>query len=293
MANENFKTVFGDVSKELDIEGSGDPCLVVIAGSEIGKIYYLDEGEMVLGRDESCDIVCDSPMASRRHAVIMVKGDAITIKDMGSTNGTFVNSRKMSAMELRDGDKIGIGETILKYLARNTVESNFHDELYKLASLDGLTLIYNKRHFDEFFQKEFSKAQRSGTQLGLCMLDIDFFKKVNDTFGHQAGDGVLCQLADLVRSMIRQEDIFARYGGEEFCLLCPGQGCEQTVRVAERIRRAVEENVFLHFDQRIPLTVSIGVCCFRPDLESHEAMIQLADERLYASKKGGRNRVTV
>ena len=135
---------------------------------------------------------------------------------------------------------------------------------------------------------------RKNTPFSVILFDIDHFKKINDTYGHQAGDFVLTELAATVKDMIRQADIFGRYGGEEFLVCLPETKVEKALYSAERLRKAVEEKEFIYDGKRIPVTISIGVASFRQTPEDKVSrFIKDADEALYFSKEHGRNCVTL
>jgi len=169
-----------------------------------------------------------------------------------------------------------------------------YDQLQRLAANDSLTGLFNRRFGMARLQEEYGRAVRSNAPIGICIFDLDHFKQVNDTYGHQAGDRVLIHIARIIRSVLREGDIALRYGGEEFMAVLPGASMTDAYQIAERIRRQVEESEFLHGPQRIKLTLSGGVASW-PDFDasSPEALVKRADESLYASKEGGRNRITV
>jgi diguanylate cyclase (GGDEF)-like protein len=163
-----------------------------------------------------------------------------------------------------------------------------------MAIYDTLTNVHNRRYFDERIGAETQKSFLSGTPLSLVMVDIDYFKNVNDTYGHTEGDKVLCKIASLLKNSVRKDDTVARYGGEEFVLILPGAKLEVTSMIAERIRRLVETTLFEVGDAQIHLTVSFGIS----NLPSHRArskeeLIKMADLALYHAKGEGRNRVCI
>ncbi|MDQ7096863.1 diguanylate cyclase [Desulfosporosinus sp. PR] len=166
------------------------------------------------------------------------------------------------------------------------------DKLKEMASRDGLTGVYNHALLLELFQKEFTKQERSGGNLAFVMLDIDHFKKVNDTYGHMAGDTVLKELTKIIVSNVRNGDIVGRYGGEEFGLVLTDISLEKVCQLCERIRQAIENNAFDIGTELIKITVSMGICFRKPDdsLTGGE-MIKKADESLYKAKLMGRNRI--
>jgi diguanylate cyclase (GGDEF)-like protein len=163
-----------------------------------------------------------------------------------------------------------------------------------MAIYDTLTNVHNRRYFDERIGAETQKSFLSGTPLSLVMVDIDYFKNVNDTYGHTEGDKVLCKIASLLKNSVRKDDIVARYGGEEFVLILPGAKLEVTSMIAERIRRLVETTLFEVGQTQIHLTISLGIS----NLPSHrtrskEELTKMADHALYEAKRGGRNRVCI
>jgi diguanylate cyclase (GGDEF)-like protein len=160
-----------------------------------------------------------------------------------------------------------------------------------MTIVDGLTQAHNKRFLFEQMDKEISRARRYQRPLAMLMFDLDFFKKINDTYGHIAGDYVLREFAALVRGRIRRDEVFARYGGEEFAVLLPETDTPGAVRLAEEIRQLVLQHPFEFEHERIPVTVSIGVAQIADSHKSPEAFVELADRKLYEAKHAGRNRV--
>ncbi len=167
-----------------------------------------------------------------------------------------------------------------------------NDMLRTLSITDPLTHLHNRRHLMEMVEKEFQRASRKGAHLSLIILDIDYFKKVNDTYGHQEGDRVLTILADIVRRRLRSYDLAARYGGEEFVLLLPETPVNEALPIAERLRLEVQEHVFDGSLQGQVITISLGVATYpSPRIESIDSLFRQADEALYRAKQSGRNRV--
>jgi phosphoserine phosphatase RsbU/P len=164
-------------------------------------------------------------------------------------------------------------------------------ELEQISITDGLTQVYNRRYFMERLRQEVKRVSRYGPPASLLMLDIDHFKKVNDTYGHQAGDVVLSNVAGLVRDTLRETDLFARYGGEEFVLLATGTEQAGAFILAERLRKLIEDAVFTHGGSRIAVTISIGIGVWEASIkEDFEELIRRADSALYRAKEQGRNR---
>lgn len=167
-------------------------------------------------------------------------------------------------------------------------------QLKELANRDGLTGLHNHRYFQETIYKDFQRALRYHESLSCVMLDIDHFKKFNDTYGHQTGDMVLKTLGSLIDKLTRDSDLSARYGGEEFTLLMYHTGPQEAFMVAERLRKAVEQHKFQADNLVLTTTISLGVVSFpHPEIADAKAMIECADKALYQAKKEGRNRVVV
>uniref|UniRef100_A0A831UDS4 diguanylate cyclase n=1 Tax=Geobacter metallireducens TaxID=28232 RepID=A0A831UDS4_GEOME len=167
-----------------------------------------------------------------------------------------------------------------------------NEMLRTLSITDPLTHLHNRRHLMEMVDREFQRSCRKGAPLSLVILDIDYFKKINDTYGHQEGDRVLTILADIVRRRLRSYDLAARYGGEEFVLLLPETPVNEALSIAERLRVEVQEHVFDGSLQGLVITISLGVATYPSSrVESIDSLFRQADEALYRAKQGGRNRV--
>ena len=272
----------------------GESCLIVFYGQNIGRRYFLNRPELTLGRSEGASIQVDQDSVSRNHAkIVMAPGQPTMIMDLDSTNGTFVNNQRVTNEILRDGDIVRVGQTIFKHLSGNNIETKYHEEIYRLTTIDGLTEVYNKRYFLETIERELNRAARYDRLLSLAMLDIDHFKRINDTFGHLAGDHVLRELAALMAQNVRRQDVLARYGGEEFAAILPEVDEEGAKLVCEKLRALVENHPFNFNGQEIAVTISLGIYCFRGQDETTEQFIAEADKRLYAAKQAGRNRVVI
>jgi two-component system cell cycle response regulator len=278
----------------LRAEGGGEAVLVVLYGPNPGRRYALAAGETVIGRSAEATLALDAESVSRRHARIHCADGAATIEDLGSTNGSYVNDRKVERCGLKDGDIIRIGAAILKFLAGSNIEAAYHEEIYRLTILDGLTGVHNKRFFLEFLEREISRAQRHAAMLALVLFDLDHFKRVNDTHGHLGGDAVLKEIGRRLTPRIRREDLLARYGGEEFACVLPDTTRAGASIFAEALRILMEREPVAYQGARIAVTISLGVAMLSPDepASTHD-LIRRADERLYEAKRLGRNRVVI
>jgi two-component system, cell cycle response regulator len=270
-------------------------CLVVIYTKEatlLGKRFVLEGSPLRIGRGADNNIVLDGDSVSRRHAHLERHGDEWRVVDDGSTNGTLLNDELVEGQApLSNEDRIKVGPTILKYLTGADVESLYHEEIYRMTIVDGLTQIHNKRYMHEALEREIVRARRHTRDLGFLMFDLDHFKLINDEHGHLAGDYVLKELARVVTSRIRRDEVFARYGGEEFAIILPETDLQGATALAESIREKIGEHAFLFQGERIKVTISIGVALLGESDKTSADLIRRADERLFDAKRGGRNRV--
>ena len=286
------------INRELQKAKEQPACLILIRGTPQGHRYFISQDEMIIGRDPSADISIADQSISRKHAKIIREGAVIKIEDLGSSNGTVINGKKLEAghvAKLAKEDMIKLGNSIVKYLPAGEIEIIFYGNLNQAANTDPLTRCFNKGYFIEVIDAEVKRAKALSTGLSLIFFDLDHFKKVNDTHGHEGGDYVLKEFTNLMRTMgvLRPKDIFARYGGEEFCLLMPHMTLDEAAKTAEVIRGKIQTHVFNYEGKKIPVTTSLGVSELKPEHESPQDLIKAADKALYESKQGGRNRVSV
>jgi two-component system, cell cycle response regulator len=283
------------VQQSPNDDAPSNDCLVVIYTAEpglLGKRFVLDKSPTRVGRGADSQIVLEGDSVSRRHAHLERRAGAWYVVDDGSTNGTYVNEEQISREQLLvNGDRIKVGPSILKFLSGADAEAKYHEEIYRMTIVDGLTQIHNKRALFEALEKELMRARRYERDLSLLMFDIDFFKRINDQYGHLAGDHVLRELARIVQERIRREEVFARYGGEEFVILLPETPLPGAAALAESLRARVANHAFVFQGERIPVTVSIGTALMGENDKVAADLIQRADEKLYEAKRGGRNRV--
>ncbi len=273
----------------------GDACIILLhpPGPDIGRRTPLTKRNYVVGRENDADLVIGRSSVSRQHAqLVLSESGEWYVQDLGSTNGTFVNEERIARRDLGDGDQVRFGDAIFKFLIGSNVESAYHEEIYKMTILDGLTGVHNKRYFLDFLERELASSHRHQHPLTLVMFDIDHFKLVNDTHGHLAGDHVLKELARRIKSRIRREDLFARYGGEEFATVLNVTTLEGGVRFAEHIRHLIASEPFEFAGESFTVTMSLGVASVigEAGVDSMN-LIKRADENLYAAKHAGRNRV--
>jgi len=287
------RTVFTAI-KEVEAPSDQKAYIMFISGQLAGKLCYLENAETHIGRADDCDIAINDSRISRHHLQISLTGEGAVIEDLGSTNGTFVNGQRVKRRLLQNGDQVHISsDTIFKFALGSEAEQILLKEMHQMANYDAVTGIYNKHIFEKRLHEEFSYARRKSLPLALLMIDIDFFKKANDTHGHMAGDYVLKGVAERIQKALRGEDILARYGGEEFAVIMRGTEIRGAAIIAERIRALVASEPFAFEEKKIPITISIGVAALAGgNFDKDKQLIAQADACLYQSKEGGRNRVT-
>ena len=272
------------------------PILTVTSGPDAGRVLKLPPATTVtFGRAETCNYSWPDGSLSRVHAVLAQVAGAYVIKDEGSTNGTFVNDRRIEkTARIHDGDRNQLGMYLtMRFSLVTEEEEAAMTRLYEAAMRDGLTGVFNRKHLEERLDAEIAFATRHGTPLAICMLDVDHFKNVNDTYGHLAGDAVLKTVAGILARGVRAEDVVGRYGGEEFVVVARGNTVVEGANLAERMRVAIASTPSLFENQQITVTASFGVASLSCTGTKRDrlAVIGLADQRLYAAKESGRNRV--
>jgi diguanylate cyclase (GGDEF)-like protein len=268
--------------------------LIVLSGRSVGKMFKVPVGEVRLGRSLDADIRLEDEGVSRTHARMVRHDDgSVTLHDNGSTNGTYVNGTRIGDLDLSDGDRIQVGSvTILKFSYQDSLEEQFQQQLYESATRDPLTQAYNKRFFTEQIEKDFRHASRHNLNMSLVIMDVDHFKRINDNYGHPAGDHVLQRLAATVMGSLRAEDAFCRLGGEEFGIIMRDCAITEAMMLAERMRDLVQQTRFVYGGDELPVTMSLGVASFDPNRHRGSAdLIEEADRFLYDAKRGGRNKV--
>jgi diguanylate cyclase (GGDEF)-like protein len=277
--------------------GSDEACLVQIYGPNLGKKFILEKAETTIGRGDTCEIVLELDNVSRKHCSFLLKPDGVFLHDHGSTNGTYLNNVEVRGeTPLRSGDLIKIGSAIFKFLfggELGSIEAQYHEEIYRLTIIDGLTQCFNKRYLLEFLEREMARCSRHGRALSLVIFDIDHFKKINDTYGHPMGDQVLQSVGEVLSTRMRTTDAPCRYGGEEFALILTDTDRDHARLAAQRIHEGLAELRFQHKGKTFGVSASLGLASadvFAPGELSTQTLVSLADDGLYQAKQGGRNR---
>ncbi|MEP6484223.1 MAG: GGDEF domain-containing protein [Rudaea sp.] len=270
--------------------GTFKPRLIVVSGMMLGLQIELKDEPVTIGRASECALSLQHPSVSRHHCEISREGDRYFIEDLGSTNRTYLNGKPIRREELHDGDQISVGNNAIKFFTGQSLEAKYHDELIDLAIYDSLTGFFNRRHFRSLLDEVIDRA-KGLVPVSLLMMDLDHFKDINDRFGHLVGDQVLTSAAQIMRANAPVDTPFGRLGGEEFALLVEGKSLDEAIAMAESLRLAIETKPIETRDQRLPITISIGIAQTGDVLKTGAELISCADDRLYRAKEAGRNRV--
>ena len=288
------KTIAANAHTRPMLVAEPRPHLIVLYPRQYFRQIPLSQGKTVIGRGNEADIRLEDEMISRKHCELSWDGHRVTLRDLDSPNGTFVDGTLLSGRPraVDSENRLQIGKMVLKIDFKDPNEEAFDRELFEAATTDTLTRIPNRRSFVERALGELACARRKNLYAHVIMCDVDHFKKVNDTWGHSAGDMILRTLAQIFARNKRESDLFARYGGEEFVFLLTEMSKVDAQKSAERLRKAVESHRFTFEDKTVPVTISLGIASFKgKDIPTIDAMISVADQYLYYAKDHGRNQV--
>jgi diguanylate cyclase (GGDEF)-like protein len=269
----------------------------VIMGKEpdFGKHFSFSKDRISIGRDNKNDVPIHDEMVSKFHCEVYVAQnhqlEQVVIKDLNSTNGTYVNGSMISQMILKPGDKLELGETVLRVGYNDEIEREYHSKLFDFAARDTLTGLYNKRFVLSELESHFKIARRNKRLFSIIIFDIDNFKDINDTFGHLAGDAYLKKVGQILNDTLREQDISGRVGGEEFLIIIPETKLQGAMDLAERFRKKVESSEIIFQDQSIRATISAGVSQFELGNKDWVLLVKEADDALYRAKRKGKNKV--
>jgi diguanylate cyclase (GGDEF)-like protein len=285
------------------------PALVFLRGELLAAPIPLERDEVTLGRALEADVRVNDARASRMHARITIEKDPQTgaplyrINDLGSTNGTLVNGQSVTEAYLQDGDKLTIGEQLLRFDLLDDIDREFQRHIHRLLVHDDLTGLLTGKSFFSELRREAARAESENLPFCVLMMDLDHFKDVNDTYGHLVGSQTLETVGAVVTRALRAGDVAARFGGEEFAAFLLNADCAQGLVAAERVRAAIEaqpfsatrrgtQNISGEGERTFHITISIGVATFPDDARDPIELIELADTALYRAKHSGRNRVS-
>ena len=264
-------------------------CVIVVGGnSPIGIITERDIVKMVADKESF-----EKPVSERMsHPLITAATKTLLNKALNIMRTNHI--RRLPVIE--NGALVGlVTETDLLVASRRTMMDirQEHQKMKNLAMEDKLTGLYNRRYFHSVMKKELNRARRYGALLSLILIDIDCFKKINDTFGHSVGDAVLKKLSKIFKDSARKVDVVFRYGGDEFAIVCPISGTRSARIFAERLRKTIEKKQLKYNKTKLAVTISAGICKYTSVSSSIKKIVEGADKALYLTKRNGRNQVCV
>lgn len=258
---------------------------------EVGRRFDIASDYMVISNKKDADI----PLSSRADTLYMVElfltKTGWIFENKGAPGTVLLNGLINEEHRLKDGDLIQVGNTIFHFLTGTGIQSDIYSQLLRLTRIDLQTGAYNKVHFETALEDWVTLAKRYNQSVSLILIDIDHFKKLNDTYGHIVGDVVLKQLSERILKRVRKGDVFCRIGGgEEFAIILPETAIEKAIKFAEDIREVIDQRNFVHKNLSIHVTVSLGVDTYQNTMSTDEFK-HYVDKLLYSAKQTGRNKV--
>jgi diguanylate cyclase (GGDEF)-like protein len=278
-----------------EADESSRPYLVILGGASVGEIHKIGKMPAIIGRSHGADIRIADHGISREHVEVAGERARITVRDLGSKNGTFHNGRKVEEVELADGDKISIGSTtILKFSYRDGFDEAFEERLSSLGLRDEVTRALKKAFFLDRLESEVAFSIRHRTPIALIAWSLDGFERIYNLHGPTLGASLLSAIAHAVSRVIRREDVFVRYGREKFGLLCRDAPVDSAVRLAERLREVIAATAIRVGSESVHVTASFGVATCPaavPGVVTAADLIAAADAAMRRAEALGRNRV--
>jgi diguanylate cyclase (GGDEF)-like protein len=269
----------------------------VIHGHELdfGKHFNFSGGSLIIGREKNNRISLEDEKVSKKHCEVSIIRtwdlEEVILKDLDSTNGTYLNGKPIRKAVLKTGDKIGLGDTVLRFSYNDLLEEEYHSRLFTFAATDSLTGLYNRRYTINELENQSRIARRNNREFSIAVFDIDNFKQINDDYGHLAGDDYLKRLSLELTQCLREQDICGRIGGEEFLVILPETPLEGALHLANRVREKVRNIELTNQDRIIQTTISGGVSQFGLHASESRALFEKADLALQAAKKSGKNMI--
>ena len=276
-----------------------DWALIRYVGQPIGELVPIPLDGLMIGRSADCGLSLPEAEVSRNHAriTLALKGEAVTVnlQDQGSTNGTFVNGRRLGTevREVQDGDVVRVGAHAFKLKQLDEMERQYHQAVLAQTTVDPLTGVSNRATVLHHLEKHFELARRHRRPLTVILCDLDHFKQINDQHGHQAGDAVLQTFGIQLLGRLRGSDHVGRIGGEEFLVVLPETVAREAIGVADDLRLGMEEDPITlpGTGNVVRVTCSLGVAELRDTDADAGSLLARVDVALYRAKAAGRNRV--
>lgn len=273
------------------------PVLVVLRGEQVGRRYLLNESGLVIGRSAARAglLIPGDPQISSVHCRFerCSPGDTWQVVDLASTNGTLLGGEPITSATLRDGDRIVVGTTVLKFTFHDELEDEYHRHVDQLMNIDDLTGLPVQRVYQTAFQEVILGCTRRNQPMGVLMMDMDGLKRINDTHGHQLGSHTIATVGRRLGAIVQEAaGTVSRFGGDEFSAFLPGTTREAALRLGESLRAVVADEPIRRETIEVSPTISIGLAMFPEHGRTAKQLTRAADEALYRAKAAGRNCVS-
>lgn len=276
--------------------------LIVIEGSDFGLVFQINLSQSVIGRKEEGgnkpDIEINDDRASRRHLIIYkkkgIEGDALSIMDLGSKNGTYLNGQRLGQMEvvLNNNDKIQIGGTVLKYEVKDTFDVSFQERLYKQVTRDALTELWNYSYAKQELERILSLAYKSKLIFSLALLEIDNLNTITDAYGRSVSDSLLRTIAQRIVGQLSTDEVAARTSDNQILIIMPEVNIDTAFNLAERLRESIEDYDFSSLGVQQRITLSGSVAQYPISGASSQELLTKLEEVLYRSRQVAPNRIS-
>lgn len=295
MAEREFDTLTtqrGSLAKLAEaIATKNSAYLTVTQGESQGRRLKLGDVPVTLGRSADCDFRLLNRAISRLHCRVWRDNSGFWVRDLNSTNKTYLNDRPVVEARLKDGDFITVGGIVVQFTQEKDVDHAAQSEFFDLVTNDQLTGLAQRRVFEQSLEQEIARSTRRNREFVLAIVDVDELSRINREWGKAAGDDVLKQVAKALRAGLREEDVLSRFGGEEFAALLPETGVEEAEKLLNSVRSAIANVEFFIQGQSRNASVSIGAMLWNPEFKTAASAVARAEEKLKAAKEGGRNRI--
>jgi diguanylate cyclase (GGDEF)-like protein len=266
------------------------PALIVMSGERVGVRVSI-QSNVTVGRDVDSTLVLPDQGVSSRHAILQDRGDSFVLVDLESTNGTFVNGQRVKEAEIRNGDKLGFGTTVVRFEVQDDADRAYSEMIEELVHIDDLTGLYLRRRFDAELTQRVVAAKAASEPLAVLAMDLDGVKTINDTHGHLFGARTIAECGKAIGRIITGKGFATRFGGDEFVAALPGHGPAEGYAVAREICSYIGSEPIRHEGVLLNPGISIGVATFPEDASDAMELFRRADEALYLAKRTGKRRV--
>lgn len=295
MAKREFDTLTtqrGSLAKLAEaIATKTSAYLTITQGEGEGKRVKLGDVPVTLGRSADCDFRLANRAVSRLHCRVWRDNSGYWVRDLNSTNKTYLNDRPVVEARLKDGDFISVGGTVVQFTQEQDIDHQAQGEFFDILTQDPLTGVGQRRVFEQSLEQEIVRSARRGRTFVLAIVGVDEMSRLNREWGKHVGDEVLKQVAKALKAGLRAEDLIARHAGDQFSALLPETTREEAEPLLNSVRSAVANVEFFVQGQSRQVTISIGALEYTPDVKNAEDALDRTEKKQLAARESGRNRV--